>query len=107
MEVMSVLRPKEQVRRFLLRLAHVETHNIQRAGAFEVYAIEREEAFLYERAAVGDNGVGGRLRDDFYAHAGLYKYTISVFANTPLVFLRILVVTMNRGMGNKLLKVEL
>ena len=82
-----------------LYLLDVEAHHIQCTGAFEVYAIEREEAFLYERAAVGDNGVGGRLRDDFYAHAGLYK--------SPLVFLRILVVTMNRGMGNKLLKVEL
>ena len=73
--------PKEQVRLFLLRLAHVEAHHVQSAGAFEVYAIEREEAFLHERAAVGDNGVGGRLRDDFYAHAGLYKYTIGVFAH--------------------------
>lgn len=73
--------PKEQVRRILLRLAHVETHHVQSTGAFEVYAIEREEAFLHERATVGDNGIGGRLRDDFYAHAGLYKYTIGVFAH--------------------------
>ena len=81
MGVVFVLRPKKQRRLFLLRLAHVEAHHVQSAGAFEVYAIEREEAFLHERAAVGDNGVGGRLRDDFYAHAGLYKYTIGVFAH--------------------------
>ena len=81
MGVVSVLRPKEQVRRILLRLAHVEAHHIQCTGAFEVYAIECEETFLHERAAVGDNGVGGRLRDDFDAHAGLYKYTIGVFAH--------------------------
>lgn len=81
MGVVFVLRPKKQRRLFLLRLAHVETHHVQSAGAFEVYAIEREEAFLHERASVGDNGVGGRLRDDFYAHAGLYKYTIGVFAH--------------------------
>ena len=81
MGVVFVLRPKKQRRLFLLRLAHVEAHHVQSAGAFEVYAIEREEAFLHERAAVGNNGVGGRLRDDFYAHAGLYKYTIGVFAH--------------------------
>lgn len=81
MGVVFVLRPKKQRRLFLLRLAHVEAHHVQSAGSFEVYAIEREEAFLHERAAVGDNGVGGRLRDDFYAHAGLYKYTIGVFAH--------------------------
>lgn len=81
MGVVFVLRPKEQGRLFLLRLAHVEAHHVQSAGAFEVYAIEREEAFLHERAAIGDNGVGGRLRDDFDAHAGLYKYTIGVFAH--------------------------
>lgn len=81
MGVVFVLRSKEQRRLFLLRLAHVEAHHVQSAGTFEVYAIEREEAFLHERAAVGDNGVGGRLRDDFYAHAGLYKYTIGVFAH--------------------------
>ena len=81
MGVVFVLRPKKQRRLFLLRLAHVEAHHVQSAGAFEVYTIEREEAFLHERAAVGDNGVGGRLRDDFYAHAGLYKYTIGVFAH--------------------------
>ena len=81
MGVVFVLRPKKQRRLFLLRLAHVEAHHVQSAGALEVYAIEREEAFLHERAAVGDNGVGGRLRDDFYAHAGLYKYTIGVFAH--------------------------
>ena len=81
MGVVFVLRSKEQRRLFLLRLAYVEAHHVQSAGTFEVYAIEREEAFLHERAAVGDNGVGGRLRDDFYAHAGLYKYTIGVFAH--------------------------
>ena len=81
MGVVFVLRPKKQRRLFLLRLAHVEAHHVQSAGAFEVYAIEREEAFLHERATVGDNGIGGRLRDDFYAHAGLYKYTIGVFAH--------------------------
>lgn len=81
MGVVFVLRSKEQVRRILLRLAHVETHHVQSTGAFEVYAIEREEAFLYEWPSIGDNGVGGRLRDDFYAHAGLYKYTIGVFAH--------------------------
>lgn len=81
MGVVFVLRPKKQRRLFLLRLAHVEAHHVQSAGAFEVYPIEREEAFLHECAAVGDNGVGGRLRDDFYAHAGLYKYTIGVFAH--------------------------
>lgn len=81
MGVVFVLRPKKQRRLFLLRLAHVEAHHVQSAGAFEVYAIEREEAFLHERAAIGDNGVGGRLRDDFDAHAGLYKYTIGVFAH--------------------------
>ena len=81
MGVVFVLRPKKQRRLFLLRLAHVEAHHVQSAGAFEVYAIEREEAFLHECASVGDNGVGGRLRDDFYAHAGLYKYTIGVFAH--------------------------
>ena len=81
MGVVFVLRPKKQRRLFLLRLAHVEAHHVQSAGAFEVYAIEREETFLHECAAVGDNGVGGRLRDDFYAHAGLYKYTIGVFAH--------------------------
>ena len=81
MGVVFVLRPKKQRRRFLLRLAHVEAHHVQSAGAFEVYAIEREEAFLYECPSIGDNGVGGRLRDDFYAHAGLYKYTIGVFAH--------------------------
>lgn len=81
MGVVFVLRPKKQRRLFLLRLAHVEAHHVQSTGAFEVYTIEREEAFLHERAAVGDNGVGGRLRDDFYAHAGLYKYTIGVFAH--------------------------
>lgn len=81
MGVVFVLRPKKQRRRFLLCLAHVEAHHVQSAGAFEVYAIEREEAFLHERATVGDNGVGGRLRDDFDAHAGLYKYTIGVFAH--------------------------
>lgn len=81
MGVVFVLRPKKQRCLFLLRLAHVEAHHVQSAGAFEVYAIEREEAFLHERAAIGDNGVGGRLRDDFDAHAGLYKYTIGVFAH--------------------------
>ena len=81
MGVVFVLRPKKQRRLFLLRLAHVEAHHVQSAGAFEVYTIEREEAFLHERATVGDNGVGGRLRDDFDAHAGLYKYTIGVFAH--------------------------
>jgi hypothetical protein len=64
-----------------LCLLDVEAHHVQSAGAFEVYAIELEEAFLHERAAIGDNGVGGRLRDDFDAHAGLYKYTIGVFAH--------------------------
>ena len=81
MGVVFVLRPKKQRRLFLLRLAHVEAHHVQSTGTFEIYAIEREEAFLHERAAVGDNGVGGRLRDDLYAHAGLYKYTIGVFAH--------------------------
>ena len=81
MGVVFVLRPKKQRRLFLLRLAHVEAHHVQSAGAFEVYAIEREEAFLHKCAAVGDNGIGGRLRDDFDAHAGLYKYTIGVFAH--------------------------
>lgn len=81
MAVGAIVGPEEQVRCLLLRLVNIETHHVQSAGAFEVYAIEREEAFLYERAAVGDNGVGGRLRDDFDAHAGLYKYTIGVFAH--------------------------
>ena len=52
---------------FGLCLLDVEAHHIQCTGTFEVYTIECEEAFLYERAAVGDNGVGGRLSDDFYA----------------------------------------
>lgn len=81
MEVVSIVGSEEQVRCFLLRLANVETHHVQSAGAFEIYAIEREEAFLHKCAAVGDNGIGGRLRDDFDAHAGLYKYTIGVFAH--------------------------
>ena len=81
MAVGAIVGPEEQVRCLLLRLVNIETHHVQSAGTFEVYAIEREEAFLYERAAVGDNGVGGRLCDDFYAHAGLYKYTIGVFAH--------------------------
>ena len=81
MAVGAIVGPEEQVRCLLLRLVNIETHHVQSAGTFEVYAIEREEAFLYERAAVGDNGVGGRLSDDFYAHAGLYKHTIGVFAH--------------------------
>ncbi len=70
MEVRSVLRPKEQVRRILLRLAHVETHHVQSAGAFEVYAMEREEAFLHERASVGDNG-GTLVQERFLALHGV------------------------------------
>ena len=81
MEVMSVLPRKSKCAVSCYAWRTSEAHHVQSAGAFEVYAIEREEAFLHERAAVGDNGVGGRLRDDFYAHAGLYKYTIGVFAH--------------------------
>ena len=81
MEVMSVLRPKEQVRRILLRLAHVETHHVQCTGAFEVYAIEREEAFLYERTSIGDDGVSGRLSDHFDAHTGFDEYAVGVFTH--------------------------
>lgn len=32
---------------FSLCLLDVEAHHVQCAGTFEVYAIEREEAFLY------------------------------------------------------------
>mgnify|MGYP003081522652 len=59
----------------------VEVHLIQCTGAFEVYTIECEEAFLYERPSIGDDGISGRLSDDFDAHTGFDEYAVGVFTH--------------------------
>lgn len=66
---------------FGLCLLDVETHHIQCTGAFEVYTIEREEAFLYERTSIGDDGVSGRLSDHFDAHTGFDEDAVGVFTH--------------------------
>lgn len=64
-----------------LYLLDVEAHHIQCTGAFKVYTIEREEAFLYERTSIGDDGVSGRLSDHFDAHTGFDEYAVGVFTH--------------------------
>ena len=66
---------------FRLCLLDVEAHHIQCAGTFEVYAIECEEAFLYECSSVGNDGIGGRLSDHFDAHTGFDEYAVGVFTH--------------------------
>ena len=66
---------------FRLCLLDVEAHHVQCAGTFEVYAIEREEAFLYECPSIGDDGVSGRLSDHFDAHTGFDEDAVGVFAH--------------------------
>ena len=69
-EVLELI-SKTTTPRFSLCLLDVEAHHVQCAGAFKVYAIEREEAFLYKRTSIGDDGVSGRWSDHFDAHTGV------------------------------------
>lgn len=66
---------------FCLCLLHIKAHHVQRAGTFEIHAIECEEAFLYEHSPVGDDGIGRRLCDDFDAHSGFDEYAVCVFVH--------------------------
>ncbi len=66
---------------FGLCLLDVEAHHIQCTGTFEVYTIECEEAFLYERPSIGDDWVSGRLSDHFDAHTGFDEDAIGVFTH--------------------------
>ena len=79
-EVLELI-SKTTTPRFSLCLLDVEAHHVQCAGAFKVYSIEREEAFLYERTSIGDDGVSGRLSDHFDAHTGFNEDAVGVFTH--------------------------
>lgn len=64
-----------------LCLLDVEAHHIQCTGTFEVYTVEREEAFLYECPSIGDDGVSGWLSDHFDAHTGFDEDAVGVFTH--------------------------